>query len=104
MAQPGAPHPGIPSEEGLHPPGPEGLRPPRGPGCCVWIRKESRLDKVMGKQRLVLQHPASLQEETPGLPLSPCPHALHFSLRNLHSGLVSPVQGHRSQDQDQRHF
>ena len=35
MAQPGAPHPGIPSEEGLHPPGPEGLRPPRGPGCCV---------------------------------------------------------------------
>lgn len=75
MAQPGAPHPGIPSEEGLHPPGPEGLRPPRGPGCCVWIRKESRLNKVMGKQRLVLQHPASLQEETPGLPLSPCPHA-----------------------------
>lgn len=75
VAQPGAPHPGMPSEEGLHPPGPEALRPPRGPGCCVWIRKEWRLSEVMGKQRLVLQHPASLQEETPGLPLSPCPHA-----------------------------
>lgn len=75
MAQPGAQHADMPLEEGLHQPGPEGLCPPRGPGCCVWIRKELRLSEVMGKQWLVLQDPASLQEETPGLPLSPCPHA-----------------------------
>lgn len=50
MAQPGLSTLTCRWRRGSTQPGPEGLRgPSRGPGCCVWIRKELRLSEVMGE-------------------------------------------------------